>query len=98
MSKSNAKAFLKKLMVSKDLVQRCQTAGEGERLRIAAALGFPHTAQEMQDVIDEGLVRAKYRLGELSEKELEQFSGGQGPVDVIIVPVVILQILPGGVS
>ena len=48
-----------------------------ERLNIAAALGFPHSTQDMQAVIDEGLIRAKRRLGELSEKELEQVSGGR---------------------
>ena len=93
MSKANARAFLKKLMASKELVERCQAAGEDERLKIAAALGFPHTAKDMQAVIDEGLTRAKRRLGELSEKELEQLSGGQGTVEIVVVPVVVLQLL-----
>ena len=91
MSKANARAFLKKLMASKELVERCQAAGEEERLRIAAALGLPHTAHDMQAVIDEGMTRAKRRLGELTEQELEQLSGGQGAV--IVVPVVVLQLL-----
>jgi predicted ribosomally synthesized peptide with nif11-like leader len=93
MSKANAKAFLKRLMASRELVERCQAAGEDERLRIAAALGFPHTARDMQAVIDEGMTRAKRHLGELTEKELEQLSGGQGAVEVIVVPVVVLQVL-----
>ncbi len=91
MSKTNAKAFLKKLMASKELIERCQAVSQEERLNIAAALGFPHTSQEMQAVIDEGLTRAKYRLGELSEKELERVSGGQ--VTVVVVPVVVLHML-----
>jgi predicted ribosomally synthesized peptide with nif11-like leader len=93
MSKANAKAFLKELMASKELVERCLTAGDEERLRIAAAMGFPHTRQDMQAVIDEGMTKAKRRLGELSEKELEGFSAGQGRVDVVVVPVVVLRIL-----
>ncbi len=92
MSKTNAKAFLKRLMVSRELVERCQAVSEEERLNIAAALGFPHTASDMQAVIDEGLTRAKHRLGELSEQELEQVSGGQA-LDVVVVPVVVLQVL-----
>ena len=98
MSKANARAFLKKLMASKELVDRCQIAGEEERLNIAAALGFPHTAKDMQAVIDEGITRAKRRRGELSEKELEQLSGGQGAVEVVVVPVVILQVLSTNVA
>ncbi len=93
MSKANARAFLKKLMASKELVERCQAAQEEERLKIAAALGFPHTASDMQAVIDEGITRAKGRLGELSEKDLEQVSGGQGTVEVVVVPVVVLRVL-----
>jgi predicted ribosomally synthesized peptide with nif11-like leader len=93
MSQANAKAFLKRLMESKDLVESCKRAGREESLKIAAALGFPHTAQEMQAVIDEGITKAKRRLGELSEAELESFSGGQGTVDVLVVPVVVWQIL-----
>jgi predicted ribosomally synthesized peptide with nif11-like leader len=93
MSKTNAKAFLKKLMASKELVERCQAVSEEERLNIAAALGFPHTTKDMQAVIDEGLTRAKHRLGELSDKELEQVSGGQAAVEVVVVPVVVLQVL-----
>ncbi len=93
MSKTNAKAFLKKLMTSKDLVERCQGVSQEERLSIAAALGFPHTTQDMQAVIDEGLTRARQRLGELSEKELDQISGGQAAVEVVVVPVVVLQVL-----
>ncbi len=69
MSKTNAKAFLKRLMASKELVERCQTVSQEERLNIAAAMGLPHTLQDMQAVIDEGLIRAKHRL-ELSESEL----------------------------
>ncbi len=95
MSKTNAKAFLKKLMTSRELVERCQAVGEAERLNIAAALGYPHTAGEMQAVIDEGLIRAKHRLGELSERDLEQINGGQA-VDVVVVPVVVLQVLSSG--
>ena len=93
MSKANAKAFLKELMASKELVERCLTAGDEERLRIAAAMGFPHTRQDMQTVIDEGMTKAKRRLGELSEKELEGFSAGQGRADIVVVPVVVLRIL-----
>ncbi len=93
MSKTNAKAFLKKLMASKELVERCQAVSQEEQLNIAAALGFPHTTQEMQAVIDEGLIRAKRRLGELSERELEQVSGGQATVEVVVVPVVVLRVL-----
>ncbi len=93
MSKTNAKAFLKKLMASKELVERCQAVSQEERLNIAAALGYPHTTQEMQAVIDEGLIRAKQRLAELSEKELEQVSAGQVTVEVVVVPVVVLQVL-----
>ncbi len=93
MSKANARAFLKKLVASKELVERCQAAGEEERLKIAAALGFPHTADDMQAVIDEGIARAKHRLGELSEHELERLSGGQGAVEIVVVPVVVLQVL-----
>jgi predicted ribosomally synthesized peptide with nif11-like leader len=93
MSKANARAFLKRLIASKELVERCQAAGEAERLKIASALGFPHTADDMQAVIDEGIARAKRRLGELSERELEQLSGGQGTVEILIVPVVVLHAL-----
>ncbi len=96
MSKANAKAFLKKLMASRELVERCQAVSEEERLNIAAALGFPHTPGEMQAVIDEGLTRAKHRLGELSERELDQVSGGQA-VEVVVVPIVVLQVLSPGV-
>jgi predicted ribosomally synthesized peptide with nif11-like leader len=96
MSKANARAFLKKLMSSKELVARCQAAREEERLRIAAALGLPHTADDMQAVIDEGISRAKRRIGELSEQELEHLSGGQGAV--IVVPVVVLQLLSANVT
>ena len=98
MSKANARAFLKKLMANKELVERCQAAGSEERLKIASALGFPHTAKDMQAIIDEGMMRAKRRLGELSEKELEQLSGGQGAVEVVVVPVVVLQILSTNVT
>ena len=98
MSKTNAKAFLKKLMASKELVERCQAVSDEERLNIAAALGFPHTARDMQAVIDEGLTRAKYRLGEMSDKELEQVSGGQTMVEVVVVPVVVLQVLSTNVA
>ncbi len=93
MSKTNAKAFLKRLMASRELVERCQAVSEEERLNIAAALGFPHTTSDMQAVIDEGLTRAKHRLGELSENELEQVSGGQIAADVVVVPVVVLRVL-----
>src|SRR5829696_1289756 len=98
MSKANAKAFLKELMASKELVERCLTTGDEERLRIAAAMGFPHTRQDMQAVIDEGMTKAKRRLGELSEKELEEFSAGQGSFDVVVVPVVVLRILSTNVT
>jgi predicted ribosomally synthesized peptide with nif11-like leader len=98
MSKANAKAFLKKLMSSKELVERCLAAGEEERLKIAAALGFPHTAKDMQAVIDEGMIRAKRHPGELSEKELERLSGGQGADEVVIVPVIVLQVLSTNVN
>ncbi len=97
MSRTNAKAFLKKLMESKELVEQCQAVSQEERLNIAAALGYPHTAQDMQAVIDEGLIRAKHRIQELSEKELEQVSGGQ-PVEAMIVPVAVLQVLVPGMA
>jgi Nif11 domain len=93
MSKANARAFLKKLIASKELVERCQAAGENERLKIASALGLPHTADDMQAVIDEGIARAKRRLGELTEQELERLSGGQQEVQVVVVPVVVLQVV-----
>ncbi len=93
MSKANAKAFLKKLMESKELVSRCRMADETERLQIAAVLGYPHTATDMQAVIEEGLTRAKRRLGELSEKELDHVSAGHEMVRIIVIPVPILEIL-----
>jgi|RhiMetdeSRZDD1v2_1073273.scaffolds.fasta_scaffold1854272_1 predicted ribosomally synthesized peptide with nif11-like leader len=104
MSKANAKAFLQRLMESKELVERCRAGDEDERLRIAAALGFPHTTQEMQAVIDEGIQRAKRRVGDLSERELETISGGQGEVTVVVIALAILDIsstdgtLPGPVE
>jgi hypothetical protein len=93
MSKANAKAFLRKLMESKELVARCQLADEAERLQIAAALGYPHTARDMQAVIEEGMTRAKRRLGELSEKELDHVSAGHEMVKIIVIPVPVLEIL-----
>jgi len=93
MSKANAKAFLKKLMESKELVERCRTADEQERLQIAAALGLAHTASDMQAVIDDGMRKAQRRLGELSETELERVAGGQGSVRVVVIPVAVLQVL-----
>ena len=93
MSKANAKAFLRELMASKELVERCLAVSEGERLRIAAAMGFPHTSQDMQAVIDEGVIKARQHLGELTEQELEGLSAGQGAVEVIVVPVVVMRVL-----
>jgi predicted ribosomally synthesized peptide with nif11-like leader len=98
MSKANAKAFLKKLMESKDLVERCRTADEQERLHIAAALGFPHTAGDMQAVIDEGMRKARRRLGELSDTELDHVAGGQGSVRVVVIPAAVLQVLSADTS
>src|SRR5437899_1628005 len=93
MSKANAKAFLRELTASKELVERCLTVGEDERLRIAAAMGFPHTSRDMQAVIDEGVIKAKRQMGELTEQELEGLSAGQGAVEVVVVPVVVLRVL-----
>jgi hypothetical protein len=98
MSKANARAFLKKLIMSKELVERCQIVGEEERLRMAAVLGLPHTAQEMQAVIDEGVTRARHRLGELSDDELGHVSGGQGVAEVMVVPGVVVQALYSNVT
>jgi predicted ribosomally synthesized peptide with nif11-like leader len=93
MSKANAKAFLRELMASKELVERCLAVSEEERLRIAAAMGFPHTGQDMQAVIDEGVIKARQHLRELTEQELEGLSAGQGATEVIIVPVVVMRVL-----
>lgn len=81
-------------MESEELVERCRAVDADERLRIAAALGFPHTARDMQAVIEEGIIRAKARYEELSETELDRVSAGNGTVEIIVVPLTILQILP----
>ena len=84
-------------MANKELVERCLAAGEEERLRIASAMGFPHTSRDMQAVIDEGVIKARRRMGELTEQELEELSAGQGVVEVV-VPVVVLQVLSPGMA
>lgn len=94
MSKANAKAFLKKLMESADLVERCRSVDDEERLKIAAALGFPHTARDMQAVIEEGVNRARVRFEEMSETDLDRVSAGYGAVEIIMVPITVLQVLP----
>jgi predicted ribosomally synthesized peptide with nif11-like leader len=78
MSQANAQAFLQQLMVDRDLVEQCKAATDTGRLRIAADAGYPHTSEDMQAVIADGVRRARETSGELSDKELHYIAGGAG--------------------
>jgi len=87
-SKENAKAFLKRLLEDRTLVERCRTLNDQQRSKIAKELGLPHSSADMKAVINEGISQARRLSGALSERELDVVVGG---VHLTSIPIEIIE-------